>query len=505
MRRMLRRHEVTSLSPERSGQLNFTPQQVDRLSKQLVGSLVLPQDANYQVDRTTFMNAFQHFPQIIVHCQGFSDVVQSIRFAQEAGLKPVCRCGGHSTAGYSVNDDMVIDVSGINYVRVDSGARIAWVGSGANWAQIYATLDLYGLHLPGGGCETVCAAGYMQGGGYSFTSLMFGMNCDQVMGFQMALADGRIVKASATENADLYWAVRGGTGNNFGVLLEIEYRLRELGALWGFGFKWPIESADQAAAAAQALHVWQANFTGDRVPPNLGNEAILGHTTGPDKALAPYFLIRGMFHGSESACREALEPLLRLMPDVEKYRDIWRSGTYTELNEYLLAYPTEIPANVPNSARSLAKSHIVGRTLTIEECRAIIELYRESPNADNFIGFEAYGGAINAIAPDANAFWHRAASMDAFLFAFWLHESSRAAAGNYVSEFDRVLHPLSNGCSYQNYPNRQIEDFGRAYFGGNLARLLEVKKAYDPTNFFTFPQGLDAATPKGHVAAGQAH
>lgn len=502
---MLRRHEVSRISAERSGQLNFTPQQVDAFSQQLVGHIVLPQDPNYQVDRITFMNAFQHFPQMIVHCQGFSDVKASIRFAQEVGCHPACRCGGHSTAGFSVNDEMVIDLSAINYVRVDPDARTAQVGAGANFAQVYAALDLYGLHLPGGGCETVAVAGYMQGGGYSFTSLLFGMNCDQVLGFQMALANGRIVKANATENPDLFWAVCGGTGNNFGVLLEIEYRLRELGTLWGFGFKWPIESAEQAAAASVAFQVWQNNFTGGAAPTNLGNQAMLGHTTGgADNALAPYFLIRGMFNGSEADCQKALEPLLRLLPDVNQYRDIWRSGSYTELNGYLLNYPTEIPPNVPASARSLAKSHIVGRTLTVEECAAIIDFYRACPNPDNFIGFEAYGGAVNAIAPDANAFWHRTASMDAFTFAFWLHESSRAAAESYIHQFDRVFKPLSNGCSYQNYPNRQITNFGQAYFGGNLARLLEVKKAYDPGNFFTFPQGLGAATIEASLSAGQA-
>jgi FAD/FMN-containing dehydrogenase len=390
-------------------------------------------------------------------------------------------------------------------VRVDPEARIAWVGSGANFAQIYATLDLYGLHLPGGGCETVGAAGYMQGGGYSFTSLMFGMNCDQVLAFQMALADGRIVKANAAENPDLFWAVRGGTGNNFGVLLEIEYQLVELGKLWGFGFKWPLESEEQVSAASQAMQVWQANFTGSAVPPNLGNEALLGHTTGDGGGLTPYFLIRGMFNGSESACRKALEPLLKLMPDVKHYRDIWRSGTYTELNEFLLAYPTEIPPNVPASARSLAKSHIVGRPLTIQECAAIIELYRTFYNPDNFIGFEAYGGAVNSFAPDFNAFWHRTASMDVFLFSFWLHESSRAAAENDVSEFDRVLRPLSNGCSYQNYPHRQVEEFGQTYFGENLSRLLAVKKIYDPGNLFTFPQGFGAIAPHGSLTTSQGH
>ena len=109
---------------------------------------------------------------------------------------------------------------------------------------------------------------------------------------------------------------------------------------------------------------------------------------------------------------------------------------------------------------------------------------------DNFIGFEAYGGAINAVAPDATAFWHRTACMDVFLFSFWLIEDSRKDAHSFVSEFDRVVHPLSNGQSYQNYPNRELEDFGKAYFGGNLPRLLQVKKAYDPNNFFNFPQGL---------------
>ena len=488
---MLRRHEVTKFSKERSGHLRFTGDQVAALSQQLVGHITLPQDATYPADRTTFMNAFQHFPQLIVYCMGFADVVCSIRFAQEVGLKPVCRSGGHSTAGYSVNDDMIIDVSGINYVRVDPDARVAWVGAGANFAQINTTLDLYGLHLPGGGCETVGAAGYMQGGGYGFTSLMFGMNCDQVVGLRMALADGRIVEANSHENPDLFWAVRGGTGNNFGVLLEIEYRLHPLGLLWGFGFLWPIETAEGAAAASVALQVWQANFTGDAAPQNLGNEAMLGYTRGPDdQSLAPYFLIRGLFNGSEAECRQALEPLSRLIPDLESHRDIWRSGTYSDLNMYLLNYPTVLPPDVPASVRSLAKSHIVARHLTLEECAAIIDFYRTSKNPDNFIGFEAYGGAINAVAPDATAFCHRTALMDVFLFSFWMYEFSREEGAAYVNEFDRVVQPLSNGQSYQNYPNRQIEDFGSVYFGANLPRLLQVKQAYDPGNFFTFPQGL---------------
>ncbi len=318
MRRLLRWHEVSNVSPERSGELKFTPQQLKRLSETLVGRIVLPQDASYPSSRASFSLAFQSFPQIVVYCHGFSDVVACIHFAREAGLKPVCRSGGHSMAGYSVNDEMVVDVSGLNYVKVDAERAVAWAGAGANFAQVNATLELFHLHVPGGGCEAVGVAGYMQGGGYGFTSPMFGMNCDQVTSFQMALADGRIVKASERENPDLFWAVRGGTGNNFGVLLEIEYRLQPMQEVWGFGFRWQISAAKQTAAAARALHAWQTNFTGDVLPPHFGNQAMLIHTqVSPSSPVEPFFLIRGMFSGSQAHCLEGARSVVSGDPRCE--------------------------------------------------------------------------------------------------------------------------------------------------------------------------------------------
>jgi FAD/FMN-containing dehydrogenase len=495
MRRRPRWRDSSPFSVARSGQLKFSDRQLAGLSQQVVGRIVLPQDPSYNSDRESFMCAFQHFPQIIVFCAGASDVVACLRFAKETGLHVVCRAGGHSTAGYSVSDEMVLDVSGLAYVTVDPARQTAAVGAGTDFGRVNAELDLYGLHLPGGACETVCVAGYMQGGGYSFTSLMFGMNCDQVLGVQMARADGRIVTANDDEHEDLFWAVRGGTGNNFGVLLEIQYRVRQLGPLWGFGFKWPLTTLKEADAAAKAVATWQAHFTGSDVPANLGHQALLVHTQDArDKTLVPYFVVRGMFNGSERECRKTLEPLLTL-PHAESRRDIWRQGSYRDLNDYLLAFPTELPADVPASARSLAKSHIVDRHLTTDEWGRIVELFRASPNTNNFIGLEAYGGAINEIAPEATAYWHRRSVTDVFLFAFWMYERDREGAVSYMKAFDRVVTPLSNGHSYQNYPNRDYVDFGRRYFGGNLERLIEVKRKYDPGDLFAFQQGLLLASP----------
>jgi FAD/FMN-containing dehydrogenase len=390
---------------------------------------------------------------------------------------------------------MVLDVSGIQYVRVDRQKQTALVGAGANFAQVDTNLDFYGMHVPGGGCETVGVAGYMQGGGYSFTSLMFGLNCDNVQSIQMALADGRIITANAQDYDDLFWAVRGGTGNNFGVLLEVEYRLRELDQLWGFGFKWPLSSDQEADLGAEAAAVWQANFTGPAAPPNVGQQAALARTKqkpdDPDRDTGPYFLIRGMYNGTEGECRKALAPLFALIPN-DSYRDFWRAGTYLDLNNSLLSFPTPLP-NVPASIRSLAKSHIVDRYLAQAEWRTIIDLFRQAPEGDTVIGLEAYGGAINQVAPQATAFWHRSASLDVFLYSFWLYDRFREDAEEYLQKFDSVVGPLSNGHSYQNYPNSANKNFGRMYFGGNLPRLKDVKRKYDPADLFTFPQGLSRA------------
>jgi hypothetical protein len=127
-------------------------------------------------------------------------------------------------------------------------------------------------------------------------------------------------------------------------------------------------------------------------------------------------------------------------------------------------HPTELPANVPPSARSLAKSHILARRLTPAEWRRMIELFRASPNPNNFMGLETYGGAINALAPDATAFWHRRAAVDVFLFSFSVDEASRDTARAYVREFDRVAEPLSNGHSYQNYPNPGKQELWKHVF-----------------------------------------
>lgn len=233
----------------------IAPETVEALERVLHGTLVLPTDPEYHNDRQVWNPAFQAFPQLIAYCEVFDDVRACLRFARENWLRVVARSGRHSTAGYSVNHSMVIDTSRLRYTVVDPVGKRALVGAGTPFSHLNATLDSYRLHVPGGACQDVCVAGFMQGGGYGFTSRQCGMNCDNVEEVTVMLHDGSLVVANRACNSDLFWAIRGGTGNNFGILLQITYRLHELYRVWGFHVEWPLERAAAGLAELQKRYM----------------------------------------------------------------------------------------------------------------------------------------------------------------------------------------------------------------------------------------------------------
>ena len=339
---------------------NFTVSDAKRLQAAIQGTVVLPTDPTYQDARQGFVPNFQDFPQIVVECAVASDVLQALAFARRHSLWVVCRAGGHSTAGYSVNSGMVLDVAAMNDVHVDVESLRAVVGAGCTFGKLNAAIELYGLHVPGGGCPDVAVAGYALGGGYGVTSLMFGMHSDNLERALVALADGSLVIADDSTNRDLFWALQGGTGNNFGVVLELTYRLRPLGELWAFSIGFDLDHAPAA------LDVVQRQFTGPQVPDRVGHESFLLYV-GADRR----YLVRGVYDGTRDAGRDVLEPLLSL-PGVSV--DIDKVGHYSDLNSELLA---TLP-NVPDVARSISDSRFIERPLTEAEWAGVVDVYLET-------------------------------------------------------------------------------------------------------------------------------
>lgn len=464
------------------------------LSTGFAGSVTLAGVPGYNDARMGFMHTYQSFPQVIAGCVCETDVVAALRFARDCGLTVVARSGGHSTAGYSVNDQMVVDTSGIAHVLIDRAGRRARVGAGTNFRKLNLMLDAAGLHVPGGGCETVCVAGYMQGGGFGFTSRLFGMNCDHVEAVTMVLADGTVVRACADRNEDLYWAMRGGTGNQFGILIEIEYRLVELDTLFGFGLRFPLSGPAEIATACRVLADLQAGYS-DGGPLRIGLQALLMNlpTAASPKGQIPGLLIRGLYDGTEAEAKAALGPLLDHVTDEAQQIEIWRRGRYLHLNEILLqtADPPgiDMPA-VSMNTKPLVDCRIVALHHGPERWADVVAHFLDAPDKTTFVAMEYYGGAINEVAPDATAFVHRDASLDLFAWSFWTFEANRDRATVWLDDFGRIAGAMGNGRRYQNYPRRGNADFREQYFGSNLDRLMAIKRRYDPTNLFAYEQGL---------------
>ena len=452
----------------------FSHDDAKSLQGKLQGAVVLPSDPPYAASRQLSNLAFQSFPLLIVYCEVFQDVWECLQFASQQGLWVTTRSGGHSTAGFSMNDGMVIDTSRLNGVYVDPVRKVVVVGPGTNWGHLNATLADYGLHVPTGICGDVCVAGFMQGGGYGLTSRLFGMNCDNVLEMLVMLADGRIVRAAADCNPDLFWAMRGGTGNNFGILLQVTYQLRDLPPLWGFGLEWPIDKAPAALAALQA------DYMRSGAPPELG---YMGALVRLAPALEPVLVMRGTYWGSPAQGKKALKPL---MDKTGATLQLQRVGSYFELNDWLFE---GIPP-CPDLAREDKQSTNIARQLTTKEWREVCKRFAASPNPWTAVAIEPYGGAINQVARGATAFVHREADMNLFVDVFWMDDKQRQEVQSYLDDFMTLLDPLGNGESYQNYPRLSQTDYRQRYWAEQFPRLLAIKRKYDPDNTFRYAQSV---------------
>jgi FAD binding domain/Berberine and berberine like len=454
--------------------LRLSRDELEQLARSFRGRIVLPGMPEYDTDRVS-NPLFDFHPVALLYCAVPGDVALALQLARHARLPFTCRSGGHSTAGFSVDDGLVIDVSLMRGIAIDRDRMEARVASGVNFGDLNAVLDTHRLHLPGGGCADVGIAGYMQGGGYGFTSREFGMNCDNVLGVTLMLADGSLVVADDRRNRDLFWAARGGTGNNFGVLLDVRYRLHALYEVWGFGLRWPL------AGAPDALLLLQQAYMREGAPAALGFQAFLAESAGE-----PSLNVLGMFHGPRA---EGLAAIAALRATGAPELTIDRVDTYARLNDGLLDQLTPPTGDVVEFKRS----GYLASPLARADWQALVDAYRRAPSRFAMIGFEPYGAAIRTPPPGGNAFVHRDVDCDLFIDSFFDASgspTSREAAQSWLDDTMALMRPFLNGHVYQNYPVRGLPGFRHAYWGAAFEPLLAVKRKYDPQDVFHFEQSL---------------
>lgn len=459
-----------------AGAPHLTWTAVAALEARLVGRIVLPTSPDYNEARQESNPAFQAYPEIIVYCVCENDVLECLRVARQYGLWVAVRCGGHSTAGFSVNSGMVVDLSEMTGVVLDPPRERVHVLPGTDFDHFNGAMNHTGWHVPTGACGSVCVGGFVQGGGYGYTSRAFGIQSDLVDAFRVALADGRIVTASAEENPDLFWALRGGTGGNFGVVLQVTYRMQRLDQVWAWAISW------DEAHAAEVLALMQARFMKTGAPDALGYMMNLGFQNN-----VPVYMVQGMFCGSREEGLQAIAPLLAV-PSAQLLVD--KMGTYPDMNVWLEDHPYTLPDNLPDGVAETKSSGYISMPLALADWQRIIDYFKTSPNPWSLAYLEPYGGAINRYPVDASAFIHRHADADLVVDVFWTNPQERAQMEAWLEGFMQLVRPFLNGHVYQNYPDARLVDFAHAYWGEAYPRLQQVKAQADPGNFFHFQQSI---------------
>lgn len=490
---------VSKVSPTVAPTSSATPTEADwsALARSLRGSLIRPQSAGYAVAHQLFNTRFDGIrPQGVTYCATPADVQACLAFVRRFNLPSTVRSGGHSYAGYSTTTGLLLDVTRINQVNVNAGTGIATIGGGAHLVDVYAALAQYGLVIPAGSCPTVGIAGLTLGGGVGVLGRKFGLTCDNLLSAQLVLAGGNLITCDQQTHPDLFWALRGGGGGNFGVVTSLTFQAHAVSELTLFTLNWPW------SRAADVVDAWQR--WGPQAPDELWSNCLLLGTTS--KPSAPLVRVNGVYVGSAASLSPLLQQLIARVGSAPASSYVYtdplletmmvEAGCYGE-SVAACHLPSQNPQGRVERDTSQARSDYVGAPLPRQAIEVLVNAIASRQSSSTLsgggIGMDAYGGAINRIAADATAFVHRSALFSIQYTASWKPAdpaSIVAANTSWLSSTWQAMRPYVNGEAYQNYIDPDLANWQQAYYGANLARLQQVKATYDPANLLQFAQSI---------------
>jgi FAD/FMN-containing dehydrogenase len=454
--------------------------QIDELKANFEGQVVSPGGAGYDEVRQIWNAMIDRRPAVIARCASADDVVRSVAFARKHSLVVAIRGGGHNIAGNAVCDDgLMIDLSLMKSVQVDTSARRATVAPGCTLADFDAAVQVHGLATPLGINSTTGVAGLTLGGGFGWLSRKYGMTVDNLLSANVVLADGRQVRASETENADLFWGLRGG-GGNFGIVTSFEFQLHPVGpnvlsGLIVFPFAEAKSVLTQFArftlTMPDDLNVWMVTRGAPPLPflpgevhgkgivalalcyagdPAVGAKLIeplrtFGTVLGEAVGVQPY-----------TAWQQAFDPLLA--PGARNY---WKSHNFSQLSDGAIDAIVEYAGKLP------------------------------SPHSEIFIG--TIGGQTGRVAAEAMAYSSRDANYVMNVHGRWETAAEDERGVAWAREFFKKAEPFASGGAYINFLTQEETDRIAFAYGGVYGRLVELKKKYDPANFFRMNQNIKPA------------
>jgi hypothetical protein len=449
----------------------MTTPSVSDLAARFSGQLLQPSDAGYDDVRRVHNGLIDKRPMLVARCRNVADIVEAVNLARENNLEVAVKGGGHSVAGRSTIDGgMLIDLSLMKGIHVDPKNRTARAQGGVTWAEYDRETQQHGLASTGGTVSTTGVSGLTLGGGLGWLMPKYGVVIDNLRSAQIVTADGRVLTASPDENADLFWGIRGG-GGNFGIAASLEFTLHSVGPTITGGLV-----AHPFPRGRDVLRFFRE--TTGSVPDELMLFAGLLHA--PDGSGMKLAGIAGCHCGSLADGETAVRPLKAYGPPV---MDALGPMPYSAMNKLL-------DAAFPRSALSYWKTSFLS-SLSDEAINTLIECFSRVPSPMSMIGIEHFHGAATRVSVGDTAFPLRADGYNLLIVSEWMNPAETDINIAWARETYVAMKPFMAAASYVNYmAGDETGDPVAEAYGPNSARLKELKRKYDPANFFHMNQNI---------------
>ncbi len=451
-------------------------QTIQALRAAVTAPVIIPGDSGYDEARKVYNFMIDRHPAAIVSCRTAGDVAAVVRHARESGTELAVRGGAHSVPGFGTADGAVVaDLSGLSSVTVDQANGSARVGGGVTWGRFNEAAGGIGMATTGGIISTTGVGGLTLGGGIGYLARAYGLSCDNLVAAQVVTADGRTVTASEAEHPDLFWALRGG-GGNFGVVTEFTFRLHPVDQIYGGPMFFEL-SDGEAVLAHFNEYIKTApreygGFPAFQIAPPLP-------FVPEDRVGKPFVAIVSCWTGSAADGEKIMQ---RFRDAANPVAEHVGPMPYAALN-------SAFDGLVPRGLQHYWKAAYAG-DLSPELIHAHMEHGPRVPVVNSTVHLYPINGACHDVAADATAFGHRDATYAMVIAGMWPDPADNEANTQWVREYYAAIAPLSQAGGYVNFASSDDQSKVAANYGVNFPRLQEVKRRYDPDNFFHLNQNI---------------
>ena len=456
---------------------NLEDSKIEEFASQLRGEIVMPSNANYNETRKVYNGMIDKYPALFAMCVDVADVMAAVKFGRDNNLLIAVRGGGHNGGGLGICDNgLVIDLSGIKFIRVDTSDNTVRVGGGNLWGEVDHATHPFGLAVPAGIISSTGVGGLTLGGGVGHLSRKYGLTIDNLLEADMVLADGSFVTVNAEQNTDLFWAIRGG-GGNFGIVTSFKFQAHPVKTVYGGPTLWPVEQTEEIMEwyhefinnAPDELNGFIATMVipGAPFPEELHNKKFCGivwcYVGNPDKfdeLFKPVLAKNPLFAHVGEMPYPAIQTLFDgLLPHGLQW--YWRADFFNELGPEIRAGHLKFGSKIPTPLSQMHLYPISGAASRVSN-EATPWAYRDAK----------YAGVIVGVSPDPQ---------DADKITNW------------CKDYWEALHPYSSGGAYSNFMMDEGQDRVKASYKNNYERLTIIKKKYDPNNLFRVNQNIQPA------------